>query len=337
MSVKDPWWLLLVALVPLMIWLRYRRGTSAMIIPHSSAWWRPVLVPSSRLPAICMNVGLVLLAVAMARPQRIVPQTETLHEGYDLVLAIDLSGSMLAEDYEKGGEHLNRLQAIKPVIKAFISQRPNDRIGLVVFAGRAYTMAPLTFDHVWLSQQLEKIRIGAMEDGTALGDALGVALTRLEQPQHEIGTKRLGAFIVLLTDGVSNKGLMKPDQATKIAVERGIPVYTIGAGKDGSAPYPIFDSFGKKVGYRRIIADLDERALKTIAAATGASYYRADNTQTIQKAFNQIVTKTQKIKFAAKANFRAIDLFGWLLAPGLGLVMLGAMLSRAPWRGEETT
>jgi len=336
MSFKDPWWLLLVALVPLMVWLRFQRGTSAFIIPHSSSWWKPVLVPSSRLPAIFMTVGLILLAAAMARPQRIIPQTETLHEGYDLVLAIDLSGSMLAEDYEKGGEHLNRLQAIKPVIKAFISQRPNDRIGLVAFAGRAYTLAPLTFDHEWLGQQLEKIRIGAMEDGTALGDALGVALTRLEQPAHEVGTKRLGAFIVLLTDGVSNKGLMKPDQATKIAVERGIPVYTIGAGKDGSAPYPIFDGFGKKVGYRRILADLDERALKKIAADTGASYYRADNTQTIQRAFNQIVTKTQKLKFDAKANMRAIDYFGWLLGPGVALVFLGAVLAQVPWRGEET-
>jgi len=335
MSLKEPWWLLILILVPVVVWLRFRRGTAAFIVPFASAWWRPALVPGSRLPAILMSLGLVFLVAALARPEKIVPQTTTLHEGYDLVLAIDLSGSMLAEDYEKGGERLNRLQTIKPVIQAFISQRPNDRIGLVVFAGHAYTMAPLTFDHEWLGRQLEHIRIGAMEDGTALGDAIGVALTRLEQPQHEVGSKRLGAFIVLLTDGANNKGLMKPEQATQIAKERGIPIFTIGAGKDGSAPYPIFDGFGRKVGYRRILADLDRKALRDIAAATGGSTFRADSTAAVQDAFNAIVLKTQKIKFQAKSNFRSVDLFGWLLAPGLGFVLVGGLLAQAPWRKDE--
>ena len=176
---KHPWWLAAVLLLPLVIWLRWRRSLPALMVPYSAAWWRPSLVPASRLPALFFSAGLIALAGALSRPQTMEIVSEVTQEGYDIMLAIDLSGSMLAEDFEKDGVRMNRLQAIKPVIQAFISQRPNDRIGLVVFAGRAYTLAPLTFDHEWLAKQTEKLRIGLMEDGTAIGDGLGIALTRL--------------------------------------------------------------------------------------------------------------------------------------------------------------
>ena len=130
-----------------------------------------------------------------ARPQRVEDKREVRSEGYDIVLAIDLSSSMLAEDYERGGDRINRLQAIKPVIQAFIEKRPSDRIGIVLFSGRAYTMAPLTFDHDWLSRQLERLKLGMLENGTAIGDGLGVALTRLEQAKREAGGQRQGAFV----------------------------------------------------------------------------------------------------------------------------------------------
>jgi len=272
LSLHDSYWLLAVLVLPLVIWLRWRRGLPALIVPFAAAWWRPVLVPATRLPALLMGAGLVLLAVALARPQKLEIGTEVRQEGYDLILAIDLSGSMLAEDFEQGGTRLNRLQAIKPVIQAFINNRPNDRIGLVVFAGRAYTLAPLTADHAWLGRQTERLKIGLMEDGTAIGDGLGVALTRLEQSKNDKTTKRPSAFIVLLTDGSNNRGTLKPAQAAEIAKTRGIAVYTIGAGKPGSAPYPIFDETGKVMGYRRILADLDEDALRDIAKTTGGAY-----------------------------------------------------------------
>ena len=129
-ALQYPWWLLALLILPLVSWLRWRRGLPALIVPFAAAWWRPVLVPATRLPAILMGGGLVLLVVALARPQKMEISTEVRQEGYDLMLAIDLSGSMLAEDFEQGGVRLNRLQAIKPVIQAFINTRPNDRIGL---------------------------------------------------------------------------------------------------------------------------------------------------------------------------------------------------------------
>src|ERR1043165_8174763 len=162
------------------------------------------------------------------------------------MLAVDLSTSMRAEDYEKGGERINRLQAIKPVIQAFIDNRPTDRIGIVLFSGRAYTMAPLTFDHNWLSRQLSRVRIGMIEDGTPIGDGLGVSLPRLEQAKRDSAGKRMGAFVVLMTDGANNRGALQPQQAAELAKSRGIPVYTIGSGKEGYVPVPVYHANNRK-------------------------------------------------------------------------------------------
>src|SRR5476651_882321 len=178
---RNPWWLLALLILPLVMWLRSRQPVSAILVPFAGAWWKPtLLVQPARMPAFLICLGVVVLAVSLARPQRLETIIDPRQEGHELMLAIDLSGSMLAEDFERDGERINRLEAIKPVIKAFINNRPSDRIGLVVFAGKAYTLAPPTFDHEWLNQQVEKLRIGLMEDGTAIGDGLGVALSRLE-------------------------------------------------------------------------------------------------------------------------------------------------------------
>ncbi len=249
------------------------------------------------------------------------------------MLAIDLSGSMLAEDYEKGGDRINRLQAIKPVIQAFINDRPNDRIGVVVFSGNAYTLAPLTFDHDWLAKQTERLKIHLIEDGTAIGDGMGVALTRLEQAKRETGGKRSGAFIVLLTDGVNNRGALSPEQAAGIAQKRGVPVYTIGAGKDGIVPFPVFDDKGNKIGYRRMMADLDEEALHQISDTTGGHFFRAVDTDTIESAFKAI-DKAQKIEFQAKSYLITTELFYWLAAPGLAALLLAALFARPLWQKE---
>src|SRR5882724_11367471 len=238
LAFKDPVWFLALAALPLILWLRGRRRVPVLLVPFAAAWHRPSLAAPSRWPVGLAFTGLVLLVVALARPQRIEDKREVHTQGYDIILAIDLSTSMLSEDFERDGERINRLQAIKPVIQAFIEQRPADRIGIVLFSGRAYTMAPLTFDHNWLASQLERIKIGLIEDGTAIGDGLGVALTRLEQAKRESGGKRQGAFIVLLTDGANNRGSLTPQQATGLAKARGVPVYTIGAGRDGIVPFP---------------------------------------------------------------------------------------------------
>ena len=321
---RDPLWLLALLAIPLVMWLRQRQRVSVLVVPFAAAWYRPSLAAAARWPVGLIVVGLALAIGALARPQRVEDKREVRSQGYDIVLAIDLSGSMLAEDYEKGGERLNRLQAIKPVIQAFINDRPNDRIGVVVFAGRAYTLAPLTFDHVWLASQMERLKIGLIEDGTAIGDGLGVALTRLDQAKRESEGKRQGAFIVLLTDGANNRGTLSPDQAADLARARAIPIYTIGAGKSGIVPMPFFDDKGNKLGYRRMMADLDEGALIAIADKTGGRFFRADDVRTIEGAFAAI-DQAQKIEFQAKSYLVTTELFPWLAGPGAVLLLTGAL------------
>ena len=330
---KDPIWLLALLTLPLVVWLRGRRRVSVLLVPIAAAWHRPSLAAPSRWPVALALGGLGLLMVALARPQRVEDKREVRSQGYDIMLAIDLSGSMLSEDYERDGERINRLQAIKPVIQAFIERRPADRIGVVLFSGRAYTMAPLTFDHDWLAKQIERLKIGLIEDGTAIGDGLGVALTRLEQAKRETGGKRQGAFVVLLTDGVNNRGALTPEQSTEIAKARGIPVYGIGAGKDGYVPFPVgTDSSGRKI-YRTVVSDLDEGALRTISDATGGKFFRAADTDTIEGAFKAI-DRAQKIEFQAKSYLVTTELFWWLAAPALSVLAIGAALARPAWRQE---
>lgn len=329
---ENPWWLAALGVLPVVWGLRRRQPVAALVVPFAAAWWRPSVVQSSRLPAILLGTGLVALIVGLARPQIFETYTEVRQEGHEVVLAIDLSGSMLAEDFERNGERINRLQAIKPVIQAFVEQRPNDRIGLVVFAGKAYTLAPPTFDHAWLADQIEKLRVGLMEDGTAIGDGLGVALTRLEHAGAADGARREKGFIVLLTDGSSNRGVLKPPQATGIAKARGVTVYTIGAGKEGSAPYPIFDEMGHKMGYRRILTDIDDDALREIARATGGQFFRADNTEAIQASFDAI-DQSQRTRFETKTR-RARDLFPWCLGASGAFIVWGALLARPPLQKE---
>ena len=328
-TLHDPWWLLALLVLPLVLWVRGRRGAPVLVVPFAAAWHKPSLIPTSRWAVSLALVGLVLLIVALARPQSVEDKREVKQQGYDLMLAIDLSGSMYAEDYERDGERINRLQAIKPVIQAFIHRRTSDRIGLVIFSGRAYTLAPLTFDHEWLEKQIERLKIGMIEDGTAIGDGLGVALTRLDQAGREVNNQRKGAFVVLMTDGANNKGLLTPEQATEIAKARSIPVYTIGVGREGLVPMPVFDDTGRKITYRRVPSDLDEGALIQIADQTGAKFFRAMDSDTIEKTFTAI-DQAKKIEFQAKSYLLTTELFAWFAAPGAVLLFLGALFALPP-------
>ena len=301
----DPLWLLALLAIPAMIWLRQRRRVPVLLVPFAAAWHRPSLSSVSRWPVLLAATGLVLFICALARPQRVDDKREVRSQGYDIMLAIDLSGSMTTPDYEKDGQRLTRLQAIKPVIQAFIDRRTNDRIGIVLFARNAYTLAPLTFDHTWLARQVERLRIGLVDPNqTAIGDGLGLALTRLEQPGRTEQGHRKGAFVILLTDGANNAGTLAPRQAADIAHARDIPVYTIGAGTD---------------------ADLDEDALIDIADATGGKYFRAADSDTIENAFNAI-NRAQKIEFQAHSYLITTELFPWLAVPGAVLLLLAALL-----------
>lgn len=329
-TIHDPWWLAALLVVPFVAWLRTRRGAPVLVVPFASAWFRPGFATGSRWPAVAAALGIALLVVALARPQKIEDRREDRKEGYDLMLAIDLSGSMLAEDYESGSIRINRLQAIKPVVDAFIGKRPNDRIGLIVFAGRAYTLAPLTFDHAWIRRQAARLEVGLDEDGTAIGDGLGVALSRLEQTARGEGGRRLGAFVVLLTDGANNKGALAPLDAAAIAAARGIPVFTIGTGRPGYVAMPVLNERGEKTGrYRRVISDLDEATLQAISKETGGEFFRAMDTNTIESAFASI-DKARKIEFEAKSQLLTREVFHWFAGTGALLLALGGIGARRP-------
>lgn len=327
LSFANPLWLLVLLLIPLVLWWRGRRRIPVLVVPFAAAWYQPSLRGASRWPVIFGVLGLALLAVGLARPQILDQRQITNVEGYDLILAIDLSGSMLAEDYEINGRAANRLQAIKPVIQAFITQRPGDRIGVVLFAGRAYTLAPLTFDHAWLGKQIERLKIGLIEDGTAIGDGLGVALSRLEQAKRTNDGKRAGAFVVLLTDGANNSGSLAPIAAAEIAKERAIPVYTIGAGRDGIVPMPAFDQQGNRIGTQRMRSDLDEPTLRHIAELTGGGYFRAADSNTAKRAFAAI-DQNRKIKFEAKSTTITNEYFPWFTFPGAACLLLAGLFIR---------
>ncbi len=332
---QDPLWFLSLLALPLVWMLRSRRKLPVRIVPFAAAWHRPSAVNASRAPMVFATLGLILLVAALARPQRLEDRREVRQQGYDLMLAIDLSGSMLAEDYQRAGRRINRLQAIKPVISAFIKERPGDRIGIIVFSGRAYTLAPLTFDHDWLARQVERLSVGLIEDGTALGDGLGVALSRLEQQARTANEQRQGAFVILLTDGVNNGGALDPIDAAEIATDRGIPVYTIGAGRNGLVHVPRIDpATGQTMGYAQRMSDLDEATLRKIAALTGAEYFRAGDSDTIAAAFAAI-DREQKIEFQAKSYLLSDELFFYAAAPGAALLLLAAAFAARRRRSTD--
>jgi len=333
-SFATPEWFLLLGLLPLIAWLRARRGQAVLVIPFVSRWSGRDAVPRSRAPIVLVTAGLVLLTIALARPQHVDEKRQVKQNGYDIVLAVDLSGSMLAEDYERDGERSNRLQAIKPIIEAFMARRPSDRIGVVTFGGRAYTLAPLTSDHDWLRRQVGRLKVGLIEDGTAVGDALALAVARLGQPDRIENGQRLGGYVILLTDGASNAGSMDPLQAAELAKAKGIPVYTIGAGQDGPVPMPMFDEDGRKLGYRRVLSDLDEDSLQTIATTTGGRYFRAIDSDTVDAAFAAIDNE-RKIEFDAKSTIRAHEFYQYAAWPGLGIFGLGFWMAR-PGRREDS-
>ena len=328
-TLHDPVWLWVLAALPALWWLRSLRGAAVLVVPFAGAWHRGGAAPLARWPMTVASLGLVLIIAALARPQFVQQRQEERKEGYDLVLAIDISGSMSSEDYELNGLRSSRIEAVRTVLDAFVARRPNDRIGLVAFAGHAYTLAPLTSDHDWLRRQSQRLKIGLIEDGTAIGDGLGVCLTRLEQAKREAGGKRVGAFVVLLTDGVNNKGALAPLQAAAIAKTRGIPVYTIGAGRTGWVPMPQFDRQGRKLGYERVWSDTDERTLQAIAKETGGEFFRAMDSGTIEAAFKAI-DRAQKIEFEAKSYLLTEELFAWFAVPGAVLLLAAALAARPP-------
>jgi Ca-activated chloride channel family protein len=237
---------------------------------------------------------------------------------------MDVSGSMQAEDFSIGSRPANRLEATKRVAEQFIQQRPNDRIGIVAFAGRPYLVSPLTLDHDWLVQNLERLQIGLVEDGTAIGSALAMSENRLKDKP---GKTRL---IVLLTDGSNNAGKVMPLTAAEAAKALGMRIYTIGTGTRGMARMPMKDVFGRTF-YQMVPVDIDEDTLKKISAISGGEFFRATDTRSLQEIFGEI-DKLEKSKIEVEKIAQYRDLFPWFVDAGVLLLVLEIVASQTIWR-----
>lgn len=300
-------WLLLL-LLPLALFYA-RRGPAPALLFSSTSLLRSLGTPrkasAGRLTFLLRMLSLALLIIALARPQYGNSTTEIEASGIDIMLAVDVSGSMEAMDFHLDGKAVNRLAVVKKVVEKFIDKRPNDRIGLIAFGARPYLVSPLTLDHDWLLKRMDALKIGMGGDGTAIGSAIGTGVNRLREQ------KAKSRILILLTDGMSNSGSISPLTAAEAAETLAIKVYTIGAGTRGEAPIPVRDSYGRvKLAWMKV--DIDENTLKQVAKLTGASYFRATNTASLEKIYgeiNKMETTTRKIK--KFENYR--ELFPWVL------------------------
>jgi len=255
-------------------------------------------------------IPLVLFILAIARPQLLNSYDIEKKKGIDILIALDISGSMASIDFKPK----NRLEVAKDVISSFIQKRRTDRIGLVIFAGTSYTKCPITIDYDILKYFLKETSIGDLEDGTALGMALATSVNRIRY------SKTRTKIIILLTDGINNKGEIDPRDAAKIAKDFNVKVYTIGVGTRGKAAFPVIDSFGRKQ-YIMIDVEIDEKLLQEIANTTGGLYFRATDKDSLQKIFSEI-NRWEKSEISVKKYYEAEDLFFYFILAGLVILVL---------------
>jgi Ca-activated chloride channel family protein len=335
---EQPWLLLLLALPPL-LWLIRKRLQKPPVIRFAAArifakattfrnsWAQPIQNALYYFGCACLIVGL-------ARPQFGVASSRVKTSGIDIMILLDVSLSMLSEDFSIGSQRASRLEVVKQVTEKFISGRPDDRIGIIAFSGRAYLVSPLTLDHQWLIENLARLNIrrvgdqtalgsSLVEDGTAIGSALATGANRLRDKRAK------SRVIVLLTDGDNNAGKIPPLTAAEAAAAIGIKIYTIGAGTNGLVPFPHSDGFGNTY-YSQEYMPFKEDTCREIARIGGGVFFRATDTKTLKEIFSQIdqFEKTD-LEVQRYQNYR--DLFGWLL--GAGLCCLGAtfILSETIW------
>ena len=320
MHFASPYYLwLLTLLVPMIgyyVWRTLQGGAAIRISSVAGVVRAPKTVRYylRHLPFALRAAAFALLVVALARPQDVEQNVRTNTEGIDIMLAIDVSGSMLARDFRP-----DRITAAKEVAGSFIADRYGDRIGLVAFAGEAFTQSPLTTDQGTLQTLLARIRSGLIEDGTAIGNGLATAINRLRESDAK------SKVIILLTDGVNNQGQIAPMTAAEIAKAQGIRVYTIGVGSEGMAPYPAIDMFGNLTFVNQKV-EIDEKVLKAISDMTGGKYFRATDKDKLKAVYNEI-NQLEKSKIEVTEHISYHELFlTWVLA-ALGLLMAEFLLS----------
>ncbi|MBF0516455.1 MAG: VWA domain-containing protein [Nitrospirae bacterium] len=314
----DPWVLLLIPVAIALFVLRLsNQSVSAVRFSTGellSGVGETFKTRALRYVVILRILAVVLLIIALARPQKRLEETTVQTKGIDIALAVDLSTSMFAEDFSYKGKRQNRLDAIKLVVRDFIKSRNGDRIAMVAFAGRAYTASPLTTDYNYLLMNLDRIYIGMLEDGTAIGNGLAASINRIKD------TKAQSKVVILLTDGRNNMGTISPMTAAEAARALNIKVYTIGAGSKGPVPYPMKDLLGNTV-YQNIEIDVDDDTLTDIATLTGGQYYRATDFESLKKIYEEI-DKLEKTRFEEKRFFEYNEYFYLFLYVALGLLLI---------------
>lgn len=318
----HPKYLWLLVVVPLIVAYYVGVFTRHHATLKISAFYRlpsgGVRAQLRHIPFALEMFALVLIVIALARPQNSNTIERNRVEGIDIMLALDASGSMMAMDLEP-----NRFEAAKSVAMSFIEERPNDNIGLVVFAGESFTQCPLTTDHVTLKERLSEVQIGSLEDGTAIGMGIATALNRLKE------SKTKSRVVVLLTDGTNNSGSISPSMAASIAQSLGIRVYTIAVGTLGEAPYPRQTHFGVVVDY--VKADIDEASLKQIAEVTGAHYYRATDNATLKEIYQEI-DRLEKSKLIVRNTVAYEELYAPFVLIALLLLLVSLVLRATLFR-----
>ena len=329
MAFAHPYFLLLLLLLPLLAWLKGKHGRSPAFL-YSSLRLVEGLTRArrSRAGGFLLTLRWLILAlfiVALAQPRLTKSETTVKASGVDIAVAFDLSGSMLSEDFVVKGGRVNRFNLARSVLKGFIDKRPSDRIGLVVFASQAFIATPLTLDHDFLHENLDRLEIGSInQNQTAIGDALGTAVNRLRD------LKSKSKIVILMTDGQNNAGKLNPLLAADAAATLGAKVYTVGIGVRGMAPMPGVDMFGRKV-YQMMPVDVDEDTLQKIADKTGGKYYRADNAERFQQIYAEI-DKLEKTEAVINKYTEFKKLFPWLVAGGLALLIIELVLGQTAFR-----
>jgi len=317
---------LLILLLPIIVWylLKYRKSYPTIIVSSSKAFenmgvnWREIV---RHLAFALRLVALIFLIIAIARPQAHYSKRNVVTEGIDIVIAMDVSSSMLAQDFKP-----NRIEAAKDVAIQFVNGRENDRMGIVVFSGETFTQCPLTTDRAVLINLLNQLKSGMVEDGTAIGLGLANATNRLKD------SKAKSKVIILLTDGVNNQGEIDPLTAAEMAKTFGIRVYTIGIGTRGTAPYPVQTMFGTQL--QQMPVEIDEVTLKKIAKITDGEYFRATSKMQLKKIYEKI-DQLEKTKIKVKEYSKKEEKYFWfgllaLLAFSLEILLRFTILRRIP-------
>ncbi|MGN6533660.1 MAG: vWA domain-containing protein [Ginsengibacter sp.] len=313
----QPWLLLLFIIIPFLIYWKFHQGkkqvaairiSSTHGLANSRSWKNTV----QHFPFVFRMLALACIIVALARPQVKYDETQTEGEGIDIILCIDVSGSMTAQDFQP-----NRMEAAKKVAMDFVDNRPNDRIGVVIFAGESFTQCPLTTDHYVLKSQLAQIRNGLLEDGTAIGSGLATSVDRLRN------SKSKSKVVILLTDGINNGGLIDPSTAKEIAKAFKVKVYTIGVGTDGYAPTPVSTPMGIVMQNQKV--SIDEKLLQNIAAETGGKYFRATDNSSLAKIYNDI-NQLEKSKVEVTTFHRYTEKFYPFIFAAMALLLIEIIL-----------